>query len=108
MSRFFRALEQAERDRAMRDGAPRPAAAASGVESPPAVAPAIPIARASRHGGSPPRTAASEPVLRPPSDALTSGWPHPGATAAGSPADLGGIDEHLASLLAPASLAAEH
>jgi len=89
MSRFFQALEQAERDRALREQT-APAAVADLASDhlavdhgpPPAAPPALPERRRA-------------PLRLAPTAA------RPG------PADAA-VDEHLASLLAPASLAAEH
>jgi capsular exopolysaccharide synthesis family protein len=83
MSRFFRALEQAERDRALREEERRVPAAAPVTDPAPAPAPGPP----------PERRRAALRVA---------------AVDGPAPPDLTGIDDHLASLLAPASLAAEH
>ncbi len=105
MSEFFRALEQAERDRAVRQQAaeagrdtataPRAAATVMEPEAPPAMAPAAtPVA--------PPVT----PVPAPPA-AAPSPFVRPPAPPAPRPHIVHDIDAHLVSLVRPASVEAE-
>ena len=110
MSEFFRALEQAERDRAIRQksleagrdtatvATPEPPSVAAPVAVPPPVTPppsaTLPVA-------TPPPVAAPSPFARPPARA-----PRP-EPAAPRPAVVHGIDPHLVSLVRPASVEAE-
>jgi protein-tyrosine kinase len=106
MSEFFRALEQAERDRAVRQQAleagrdtatvtePRAAAPAAAPEAPPAVA-APPVVTA------PASHAVASPFARPPAPVAR---PEPPAAR---PVVVHDIDAHLVSLVRPASVEAE-
>jgi capsular exopolysaccharide synthesis family protein len=105
MSHFFRALEQAERDRAQRDEERRSAAAAPVTDADPPAPPPPERRRAALR--------IAPAVDSPGADAPVApvGDPEPAVEAPRAPdeaPDLAGIDDHLASLLAPASLAAEH
>lgn len=89
MSTFFKALERAEQDRALRRPAP------AGPKSEPGPVVAVPVAPA------------PAPPAPPPPPALRSVFKAPQAVAA-APAEHGAeLEEHLVSLLTPASFEAE-
>jgi capsular exopolysaccharide synthesis family protein len=106
MSEFFRALEQAERDRAVRQQAleagrdtatvtaPRPAAPAAAPEAPPAVAAPPVVTAPASHAAASPFARPAAPVARP-------------ETPAARPEAVHDIDAHLVSLVRPASVEAE-
>lgn len=106
MSEFFRALEQAERDRAVRQQgldagrdtatvrAPRAAAFVAAPEAPAAVAPPVVTAPASP-------AVAPLPFARPPAPVARPETPAP------RPQVVHDIDAHLVSLMRPASVEAE-
>lgn len=101
MSKFFKALEQAERDRALREDAGRQETTASGgtpgarldlSELPPATAPVAPVApppRVDRPVKTVPRRQKTEPTER------------------FAEVTRSGLDDHLVSLVAPSGLEAE-
>jgi capsular exopolysaccharide synthesis family protein len=101
MSTFSRALQQAERDRAHRgrEAPPEPAPLAPEAVEPPSrqVRPDAPLGGESAHPPGPPRTA-TRPVET----------PSPADAPAPAVAEDARVEEHLVSLLAPGSAAAEH
>ncbi|HEX7787262.1 MAG TPA: CpsD/CapB family tyrosine-protein kinase [Methylomirabilota bacterium] len=99
MSKFTKALEQAQRDRALRAQPPAPAAPTSAPPSPPTpLAPPSPV--------SPPRTAFTPPTtVPPPTPPPTRRIPVPPRRSSVTvPSE---VDGHLVSLVAPAGLEAE-
>src|SRR5688572_24828388 len=117
MSEFFRALEQAERDRAVRQGqdggrdtatvrAPRASAPVAEPEARAAVAPPVappPVAPPPPAPTLPPAPPAAtpSPFVRPPAPVVRPPAPAP------HPPVAPGIDAHLVSLVRPASVEAE-
>jgi len=94
MSRFFKALERAEQERALRVVASTPPA------SPSETSPTVPVTV-------PPRPSPAAPKTTPPRAQETFFRPPRGAATAGREERIIGVEEHLVSLLAPTSFEAE-
>lgn len=94
MSKFTKALEQAQRDRALRTQPPTPLAPPSTTSPPPAPAP-------------PPPTPFTPPTASAPAPAAAPSRRIPAPPRRSSVAASGEVDDHLVSLVAPAGLEAE-
>jgi protein-tyrosine kinase len=107
MSKFFAALEQAERDRLLRQGNPSMEVSPGGRSpSAPGVTPEVPASAAARAPASPYSTGEREPAGLASADG--GEWPRPVPLPNGDGPDPGaGLDDRLVSLLYPAAFEAE-